>query len=385
MFLAYNDHSAKSGIYKIINKYSNRIYIGQAKRFKDRWSDHASLLRHNKHCNKFLQNDFNKSFQELQHDNFLEFHILEIMENSTKEERNAIEEKYISENFDHQNMCYNIFEKVNDKERIFSQSTPELLKLRSNNAKSLWKDETYRENQMKIRTSPEFREAAKENSKQIWIDNPDFVQKMSDKAKQERIDDPNYQLNLVTKSALARAISFKVVNEVGEVFEGSSANDFCEQQNISRTAFVDMLKGRYKQSNGFRLPETTLESIKNAESKIAKTYTFLSPTDELITITNITKFCRENPGELKTSALIQVAIGNALIYKGWRLPKNKDYVQKHTSIDHSSLILLSPSGETFTGITNMSQFSKTHNLHKDAIQHVLSGKRKQHKGWTLVR
>ena len=66
-----NNLQAKSGIYKItINDYY--IYIGQSVDVKIRWSSHLNILKHNKHCNKKLQNVFNKypdkiKFEILEH------------------------------------------------------------------------------------------------------------------------------------------------------------------------------------------------------------------------------------------------------------------------------------------------------------------------------
>lgn len=121
----YQEHAKQSGIYKIINTYSNRIYIGQAKPFKQRWYGHKKSLSSNKHQNKFLQNDFNKCKEELGHDDFLEFHVVEVMENSTKEERNHKEEFFITSVFDKQENCYNFKQKVEAKEASCYSYTPE--------------------------------------------------------------------------------------------------------------------------------------------------------------------------------------------------------------------------------------------------------------------
>ncbi|MEQ8172689.1 MAG: GIY-YIG nuclease family protein, partial [Candidatus Eremiobacterota bacterium] len=49
-----------SGIYCIINRVNQKIYIGSAKNLKDREKQHFSLLKNNKHVNKYLQNSYNK-------------------------------------------------------------------------------------------------------------------------------------------------------------------------------------------------------------------------------------------------------------------------------------------------------------------------------------
>jgi len=50
----------KSGIYKILNTKTNKIYIGSAKNLSDRWRTHRVHLNLNKHKNKHLQNSWNK-------------------------------------------------------------------------------------------------------------------------------------------------------------------------------------------------------------------------------------------------------------------------------------------------------------------------------------
>lgn len=51
----------RSGIYKILNKISGKIYIGSAVKLDMRWSQHKSKLKLNTHPNKYLQSSFNKN------------------------------------------------------------------------------------------------------------------------------------------------------------------------------------------------------------------------------------------------------------------------------------------------------------------------------------
>lgn len=48
------------GIYKIVNKTSNKIYVGSSVDVKRRWSQHISQLRSGKHQNQHLQFSWNK-------------------------------------------------------------------------------------------------------------------------------------------------------------------------------------------------------------------------------------------------------------------------------------------------------------------------------------
>lgn len=61
-----------SGIYKIHNVKTNKVYIGQAGNLNKRYSEHTTTLRRNVHDNKYLQNAWNK-YNE---DNFT-FYVLE--------------------------------------------------------------------------------------------------------------------------------------------------------------------------------------------------------------------------------------------------------------------------------------------------------------------
>jgi group I intron endonuclease len=50
----------KSGIYKITNIKNNKFYIGSAINISRRWYEHKNNLKYNRHCNRILQNSFNK-------------------------------------------------------------------------------------------------------------------------------------------------------------------------------------------------------------------------------------------------------------------------------------------------------------------------------------
>ena len=41
----FEGHSLKSGVYRLTNKNNGKVYIGSAKRFKERWSQHTASLR----------------------------------------------------------------------------------------------------------------------------------------------------------------------------------------------------------------------------------------------------------------------------------------------------------------------------------------------------
>ena len=97
----YEGNSLKSGVYKLTNKKNNRLYIGSAKEFKERWNQHTASLRRNKHHNKYLQADFNKCGEET-----FVFEVIEVIE-GTKDDRIIVEQRYIDLHYD-KSKCYNL-------------------------------------------------------------------------------------------------------------------------------------------------------------------------------------------------------------------------------------------------------------------------------------
>lgn len=96
MIFNYDLCSLKSGIYEIVNKLTGVRYIGQAQRFKLRWHQHRRALQNGSHRNKHLLNSYKKWVEILGHDDFIHFGIVEVMDDSTKEERNVREEWWIN-------------------------------------------------------------------------------------------------------------------------------------------------------------------------------------------------------------------------------------------------------------------------------------------------
>ena len=88
----------KSVIYKILNKVTNKYYVGSAICWITRKKRHKYLLRHSKHVNTHLQNSWNKHGE----DNF-EFLIVE----DVQDPKNLLirEQYYLDLNVDGFNIC----------------------------------------------------------------------------------------------------------------------------------------------------------------------------------------------------------------------------------------------------------------------------------------
>ena len=64
-----------SGIYKIRNKKTNKIYVGKSVNIEERWKQHKSELFFKKHHNVDLQEDYNKFGEDI-----FEYSVLELCE-----------------------------------------------------------------------------------------------------------------------------------------------------------------------------------------------------------------------------------------------------------------------------------------------------------------
>lgn len=109
--------NSKCGVYKISCLINNKVYIGSSKNIQKRWDSHKRELNNNRHCNMFLQDDWNKYGKES-----FNFEILELCD---EEDRFDLEQKYINDllpfnrNNNGYNICENSKRKENENIKIF--------------------------------------------------------------------------------------------------------------------------------------------------------------------------------------------------------------------------------------------------------------------------
>jgi len=87
-----------SGIYVILHKKSGKIYLGQAQNIKERFGEHKSALKHNRHHNRHLQFVWNRDGS-----NAFRFQILERCSAECLNER----ERHYLELYMAKGLCYN--------------------------------------------------------------------------------------------------------------------------------------------------------------------------------------------------------------------------------------------------------------------------------------
>ena len=273
MLFFYNGNSKLSGIYEIRNRHSNRSYIGQAKEFKERWVSHKCALL-GKFCNnKFFQNDFNKCFEKLNHTDFLEFHVIEVLNNSTKDTRNEREEWWIQEYKNYDYILYNSKEKVGAKERkTWSNNPDETRQKLSVLSKGRHMSEATKE---KMRQLAIGRKHTEETKRKLSIKRTGEVHKpmselTKEKIRQRRLGSKIGPLSLEhkkklsdffvgrflgTKSVLAKTYdNLCLQSPTGEIIiKIECLNEFCRKNGLEARSMCKLLKGKQKSHRGWKL------------------------------------------------------------------------------------------------------------------------------------
>ncbi len=119
MEFKYEGNSLKSGVYKITNTVTGKVYIGSAKSFKKRGYQHLRSLEKGIHQNKHLQHAFN-----IDGTNAFVFEVLEIVD-GTQTDRLTVEQKYLDTFLENWELCYNFKQKTVAKDRSCWSHTPE--------------------------------------------------------------------------------------------------------------------------------------------------------------------------------------------------------------------------------------------------------------------
>jgi hypothetical protein len=142
--------------------------------------------------------------------------------------------------------------------------------------------------------------------------------------------------------------------------------------------------------SGRKLSEKTKQLI--SEGHARGKYELVSPTGAVYTVTNLSTFCQEH--DLQIGNISAVINGRRPHHRGWTgrvvchcnpragLPLTKAAKEKLSKAKEVNRYeLTSPNGTIFT-TTNLTAFSKEHNLMQSMMSCVVNGKRNTHRGWT---
>lgn len=363
MLFNYQSHSLKPGIYKITNLHSGRYYYGSAKQFKNRWHEHKAELLKGRHANRFLQNDFNKCKEELGHDNFLVFEVVEVMENSTKEERTTKEQSFIDNFFDGCRQCYNIRKDAITSERSCYSSTPEETKRKqSESMKKRWQDPEY---------AASIRAVLEEN-----LSNPEVKQKLSE-ARREAWNDPTYKALMSEKIAAAKGAeeSRAAVSE----FMSKLKNTPEEKARISERSKANWDNPEYRAKHHEAMVKTT----SSQEYKEKQRQGFLKRKEDAEAWIAYQKQASEHVKKLHASGIMAISeetkkkMSEAATK---RHAEGRGNASVATQFKPKEYELIAPNGEVIK-IDNLRLFCAIHDLDYQLFRRVAAGSRKEYAGY----
>lgn len=374
----YNKNSAGGGIYKIVNTSNERIYIGKAKVFRQRFYEHKRKLKAGSHKNKFLQHDFTKCGESV-----FEFHVLEVV--LEHRDRNKAEEKWIAKFYDGQKQCYNFQKKSDALPRSAHSNDPDITKkILSEKSKAMWANPKTRKKLLERKEAamktPEYKEALKEGLKKAW-DNEERRKAQIDRMKKIH-KKPGY-----TKKVIKKTI----------------ANRDEDKTRVTKTKNkLEFLKRRYETIK----QETNWIGQDVPRAKMFEEANLLSPDGTLYKkIYNLNAFAKKF-GIGDSWKLQEVIEGSRWQHKGWVKFKKFDEKMRENQSNVTWLQILKnnrtealktsrrskpnvkvygslvdPNGKVYENVTNVPTFAKEHNLTKTSLYQLLLGKLKSHKKW----
>ena len=357
-----------SGIYKIINNVNGKFYIGSASNFLNRYKEHLSALKNNRHYNDILQRSFNKHGKEA-----YAFIVLEITTGKSKKERLDTEDIYLKKYYDCGKMCYNLTFTAYSREgstsknpestkskmsAVFRERSKNIdyIKRKSDSAKRTWGLKDYRDKMIQIANSEEAIQRFKINCKN----------KLS-----------------IEKMAFSKAKYWgKIISPIGVVHDVTNLSRFCKENNLHKPAMIAVFNGKSYQCLGWRLYDEKLIDVVYSpeEHRLAKEFIVIGPDNIEHKGKNLKEFCRKN--NLSQSNMHAVINGKNKSYKGWHVLATETMSDKKEHSLSKEFKFLSPDGIIYEG-KNLCDFCRKHNLSQSNMHCVLKGIYKQHKGWRL--
>ena len=212
-----DENKLLGGVYKIRNIGNNRIYIGSTKMFSQRFREHCSVLKNNKHS-PYLQNDYNKSSA-----NSFVFEMVEIVFPISESGAELLqrEQMYLDKYFDGKVNCYNINPLASSRKGTKNNWTEEDRIKCSNERKNRWKD-------------PVFKNKMKALAKERYEQNKEAIDTVLKIARDRRL---GAIMSNSTKEKLAsshrKTFDTKLASPAGELF-GPIENliEFCKKNNV---------------------------------------------------------------------------------------------------------------------------------------------------------
>lgn len=160
----------------------------------------------------------------------------------------------------------------------------------------------------------------------------------------------------------------------------SNLSLYCKENDLNNGSMVSLNNEKIETYKGYRKqnPNTIFNIPKPKKEKIYKNppVHLMNPNGEIIEITDIPKFCKEN--NLSSQNIHKVLRGERISHKGYKnINTPYDYKYKYKK----ECKVINPNGEIID-IYNISLFSKENGLNKNRLGKLINGKLDSYKGYT---
>jgi len=274
-------------IYKIVNKLNNKYYVGSSIKPQKRWISHKKCLNDKTHHNDYLQNAWIKYGC----DNFI-FIIEKSLPSNTTEEELLKEEQIYLDTASKDSLSYNL---------TFVANRPTMY----------MSDYSKKKHSDSLKKVPRTKEWKEKISKSHIGIRPTILtlQKMSLAKKGKQQSDA--QREACTEG---RRKHWDFISPTGQKIHIYDLKRFCKENGLHSGCMYDVASTKRKSHKGWTTEES--RKIKKKNHKVwYKNYTFLSPENEIIHISNLKNFCIEN--NLKAGNMYSVYSEKRKSHKGW--------------------------------------------------------------------
>jgi len=385
MLFCYEGNSLKSGIYEIRNRLTGRSYIGQTGEFKERWNYGYKLnLIRNRCHNQFLQNDFNKCVKRFGYEiedlinfdkeilseitNFLEFHILEVLNEGTKKKRKSREKYWMKLYTQNGYYLYNFIQEKNGKYSYSAESKQKM------SASQKGKHQLTIYNNIEL-LSPDGTLYTKIEGIYGFAQKHDLNEShLVEVLKGKRKTHKGWRLKENECYSLEKTYDVKLISPKGKIYGPiTNLRKFAIKHNLEPSNLYALINEKIYSHLGWKLP-------KHKNKTRFKTYDvkLISPDNKIYgPIVNVMEFCQKH--DIKYECILDVINRRSKTHKKWRLLENINYTPKRVY----NIVLLSPTNIEYLLIENLTKFAKINGLSRKYLRHLVNGKIKQYKGWKV--
>lgn len=314
----FNTVPEVSGVYLITNLFNYKVYVGSSLNIKKRSLAHKSLLRRNKHGNKYLQNAINKYSL----DNFI-FELIEALPTHLLREREAFWiNAYDATN---RKIGYNIAKDTNCPLRGIKQTKETRSKIAKAN-KHIWAN---RQNYSLIDPTGNIVvfHSIKQFSKKHNLLREKIGMVLNGKRKHHKgwrsIETKDFTIFDKDKYFTTNK-GFTFINPSGTVIYGQSLS-FFKQFGIKTSKLSDVYRGKRHHHKGWRKFNEKYINIKfqakenyvKAGKLHRKHISLRDPNNIIVNVVGIMNFCKIN--KLSKTQLYRLRTKKIKSYKGWTL------------------------------------------------------------------